>query len=181
MHGVAPRRHVLAWLLAPAACATLACVKDKLTPIPTQDEPQGPQSTVRLGDPAMAPQLLTGFHAIEEKSWRWTKSRFSVRLGMPLLEVGENLVFVLQFSLPASLLKHTNEITVSPALNKVGLPSRTYAQEGNQRYEAAVPPQLMRQEQLTATVQVSPYATPGVLDQRELGMIVLSIGLEGRA
>ena len=38
-------------------------------------------TTVQVADPKMAAQLVSGFHGVENGSWRWTQRQFTVALG----------------------------------------------------------------------------------------------------
>src|ERR1041384_4265383 len=75
---------VLAGLaLLQAGCGRIGPPDDRPTaPRTAIDTPQF-ATTVHVGDPKLAGQLISGFHAIESGAWRWTERQFTVALGTP--------------------------------------------------------------------------------------------------
>src|SRR5436305_6415100 len=69
---------LMALLLAPIAC------KRKTVRVgSTDEETPRMQSVLMLGDPKIEPQLINGFHGIDDGAWRWTEKQFTVALRPP--------------------------------------------------------------------------------------------------
>src|ERR1039457_4839403 len=73
------RRLALRWscsvLLLTLAFAPLGCKRQQ-----TGQGASAMASTIHMGDPQTAPQLVSGFYGIEQNAWRWTGRRFSLVL-----------------------------------------------------------------------------------------------------
>ena len=83
--------------LAPLALVPAGCGLFRKTPL---------QSTVNMGDPRVAGQLVDGFYGVEAGSWRWTARQFSVKLKTPegAAQKGATLRFLLTVP-PAVILR----------------------------------------------------------------------------
>ncbi|MEJ7606298.1 MAG: hypothetical protein WKF37_08520 [Bryobacteraceae bacterium] len=57
--------------------------RDKVQVEPADESAPVLTSTVSMGEPKGAIQLLKGFYEIEQQSWRWTAGKFSLRLKPP--------------------------------------------------------------------------------------------------
>jgi hypothetical protein len=65
------------------AFAPLGCKRK-----PAGQEAPHMASTIHMGDPQTAAQLVSGFYGIEQNAWRWTGRRFSVALRPPVGAAG---------------------------------------------------------------------------------------------
>ena len=112
--------------------------------------------------------LESGWHQLEDESWRWTERRFSV-----LLEVAATLAPAtvrLRFHLPMLLLEQRRAVTLEARWNESALPRVTYSTPGRHEYTATIPrlePGAVRVE-----FELDTVLEPSGLDQRELGVQV---------
>src|SRR4051794_31159365 len=79
--------------------------RQKKLAVQQTDEDSATLATVIfMGDAKSAPQLLKGFHTIEESSWRWTMGKFAVALRPPRNAVVRGAVLHFKFVLPEAVL-----------------------------------------------------------------------------
>src|SRR4051794_34187405 len=74
-------------------------------------------TTVQMGDPRAAGQLLSGFYDIEDNAWRWTGKQFVIELGTPLGAAGRGATVELQFTLPPIVIEKSGSVTLSAAVD----------------------------------------------------------------
>ena len=135
-------------------------------------------SVVYTRDPSTAPQLLRGFHAVEQNAWRWTMGKFAVRLGTPLLAARDGAWVVLKFHLPANIVERYKKITLTGEIGQTALAPQSYSQAGDQEYRREAPAKLLEGDAVEVQFSLDKYMAAGVAEGRELGIIVHSIGLE---
>lgn len=137
-------------------------------------------SVVNLGDVKHERQLKGGFHQIEEKAWRWTEPKFSVELKAPFAGQKIGAVLVVKGAAPDILLMKTGPITLSAALNGVGLGEQRFDKAGPVELRLDVAAAALRAETLIVEVTAKPGLPPGSFpgDGRALGLIVSSVGFE---
>lgn len=131
---------------------------------------------VQVADPKNTAQLLKGWHAVEQGSWRWTEKQFSVALKPPA--AGRPATLQLKFSLPDALLQRLHSITLSASVNGVALPSETYTQPGAHVYAQSVPANALAGPAVQVDFSLDKALGPDDNDRRELGVVVSSVGLE---
>ncbi len=135
-------------------------------------------STVHVADPRAASQLVDGFHQLEGGSWRWTKRAFTVRLEPPPPVPLHEPSLALEFSVPEVTIESLGSVTVSATLNGYDLGSMTVTEPGqNIIFDRPVPAALLEQEPLEATFHLKEAMEPTPQDERELGIIAISIAL----
>ena len=135
-------------------------------------------STVHMADPEAAPQLIRGFHQIEQNSWRWTARTFTVTLRVPRDAETRGAQVVAHFSLPDILLQRLGPITLTADLDKTRLGAATYAKAGEYTFTADLPRAALGDEPLTIDFQVDKFLPAGSAETRELGLIAESIGIQ---
>jgi len=160
------------------ALALEGCHREKIHPEPTDEGAISIESTVRMGDPRAAFQLVKGFHQIEQNAWRWTMGRFMVTLHPPEGAVEKGAQLVVEFACPEAAFAKTGPTTLTAGLSGKPLGSATCTQPGAQTLRADVPPDALRAEAVTFDFSVSKFIQPGSLDGRELGVIARSIGIQ---
>jgi hypothetical protein len=136
-------------------------------------------NVVYTGDPDAAPQLVDGFHEIEEYSWRWTAQRFSVVLRPPG-GAGESAILTMALALPDAEIGTLGDITLTAAIGPASLSPESYTRPGSYIYTREVPASLLRNEDIRIDFRLDKAMKPSAQDIRELGVIVKSIGLEPR-
>lgn len=135
-------------------------------------------STVHVADPRTTKQLLDGFHNLEGGSWRWTEHEFSVLVEPPPPVPLHSPSLELVFTVPEVTINTLGSVTVRATLNGVELGSRTVdAAAQNIVLNIGVPAELLNQTPLRATYYLDKVMAPTEQDERELGIIAISIAL----
>jgi hypothetical protein len=164
-------------LLVTLALAPLGC-KRKPAVAPPSGEAPGMASTVHMGDPETAPQLISGFYGIEQSAWRWTGRRFSVVLRTPSGAAQKGATLQLRLTVPAVIIEKLKTISLSAAIGATTLPPETYTQAGEYTYTREVPPALLAGDSVRVDFQLDKSIPPSGADARDLGVVVLSAGVE---
>jgi hypothetical protein len=135
-------------------------------------------SSVNMGDPARASQLLNGFYSIEAGKWRWTAKNFSVLLKAPAGSGRNGAELSLAIFLPDAQLRRLGPMTLSADTGGKALPARTFTEAGEHAYSAAVPAEALQSGLVLVNFQFDKAAYKlGNGDQRELGVVVTAVGL----
>ncbi|MGD0201842.1 MAG: hypothetical protein ABSD27_13915 [Bryobacteraceae bacterium] len=142
-----------------------------------EDENQPALSVVPVAHPRAAPQLLNGFHQVEENSWRWTMGRFAVAVQPPPGSSERGARLELRFSLPDSVVSRRGPVTLSAWVEGTALPPQTYAQAGEHTYARDVPPEALRLAPARVSFALDKFLRAGEIEARELGLVVTSVGL----
>jgi hypothetical protein len=137
-------------------------------------------SVVHTADPATATQLLRGFHDVEQNAWRWTRGAFSVALRPPSGAAQKGATLTLRFSVPQQVLERLSSVAVSAVVEGTALPAQSYKQAGTHVYRQDVPSSALAASIARVDFSLDKSLPPGTLDQRELGIVVSSIGLEAK-
>ena len=74
-------------------------------------------STVHMGDPKAANQLIAGFYDIESRAWRWSKRQFSVNLRPPPGAAQKGAILTLNLTLPPVVIETDKSITLTASVN----------------------------------------------------------------
>lgn len=132
---------------------------------------------IQTANEAFAPQLLRGFYPVEEGSWRWTHPSFAVALKPPRKVTG-GAILVMQYSLPQAVLDKLKEVTVSASIDGIPLQPEKCNQTGLLELRREIPADaLTGKTGVKVEFTVSPHLTATAEDQRDLGVIVHSVGL----
>jgi len=135
------------------------------------------EEVVNTANGGPSPQLLRGFHPVEEGSWRWSQSKFSVALKPPR-QISQGAVLVLKYSLPQPALATLKEVTISSTIEGIPLPPEKCSETGMRELRRDVPADVLKGKRaVTVDFAVDPFLPAGENDRRELGLIVHSIGL----
>ena len=175
------RRQALLLCLAalPLAVAPLGCRRQKKVQVQaTIEEPPRMASMVHMGDAKAAGQLVSGFYDIEQNAWRWAQKRFSVALRPPLGSAQKGATLNLKFTLPGVIVAKLKSVTVSATVNGSALAPETYSKEGEFTYSREVAPNLLTGDAARVDFTLDKALAPSEADQRELGIVVNSVGLE---
>lgn len=157
-----------------------ACVQNEPgIPIEEEDGAQAAAllSSVNVADPAAEPQLLRGFHGLEQQAWRWTERKFAVMLQPP--PPGQPVILNLSFTLPGVVTEAVGAVTLTARVNGREVGSETFPEPGESRqFEAEVPEGLLTGEPAEVEFELDKAMPPGERDPRELGIIVFSISFQ---
>jgi hypothetical protein len=172
------RRAVFCALLV---CVALAggCKRQRKAPVQRTDESGATMASfLHMADPKAAPQLLKGFHPIEQNAWRWTMGSFSVALHPPAQAAEKGAVLILKFAVPDPVIAKLKAVSLAASINGQALGAETYTQAGEFTYTREVPARLAFGDAVNVDFVLDKFLPPGDVDQRELGVIVTSVALE---
>jgi hypothetical protein len=169
--------------LAAAVLALMgvAC-SGKHSPVTVQNEEESAPATlavVRMNDAKAAPQLLTGFYALENNSWRWTAGKFSILLRTPLAAAQRGGTLTFSLSIPDVLIQRLKTVTLTGSINGMALKTVTYDKAGPNVFTADISPALLAADTVTIEFALDKTIPPDV-DKRALGIVATSIGLASK-
>jgi hypothetical protein len=174
-------RFVPAAVLAASLCLAAGCKRQDAVKLQqTEEEPARLASIVHVADPRVSAQLLSGFHEIEQNSWRWTAGKFAVLLRTPRYAAERGAVLQLKFSVPDAIIDRLKTISLNAAVNESELSPETYTQAGEFTYSRDVPAKLLSGDSVKVEFFLDKSLPPGAGDLRELGVVVTSAGLESK-
>ena len=159
------------------AFAPLGCKRKQAAAVPAGEAPRM-ASTIHMGDPQTAAQLVSGFYGIEQNAWRWTGRRFSVALRPPFGAAQKGATLQLRLTVPPVVIEKLKTISLSATIGGSALPPETYTQAGDYTYAREVPPALLAGESVRVDFQLDKSMPPSGADLRDLGLVVLSAGLQ---
>lgn len=155
--------------------------KRKATPVETIEEPSATLATmVHVADPATAGQLVNGFYDVEQNSWRWTMGKFSVALRPPAEAAQKGANLVLRFSVPEPVIQKLSAVTISATVDRTMVGPETFSKPGDQVYRREVPAAAFSGQSSNVSFVLDKFLPAGSVDQRELGIVVSSVGFEAK-
>jgi hypothetical protein len=158
---------------AASECAlTLALLSlTACTPRTIQDDPW----TISVASPEAASRLLYGFHPIEQGRWRWTKQRFSIAIFVQPKPEAANRNLIMRFVIPDEIANKLLPVEIFASLDGAELRPEAYRMPGRQKYQRAVPAKYLTAPEAVVSFRLSRSL---LIDDRELGIIVETVGLE---
>lgn len=145
---------------------------------PDAEPPALPLSVVHVADPRITDQLVEGFHRLEGNAWRWTERRFAVRLEPPPPVPFDSHTLELVFTVPETTIAALGSVTVNASLEGVELGSVTISQpRENIVFSSDVPSKLIGTKTLLAEFSLDRAVPPSKQDERELGIVAISVAL----
>jgi hypothetical protein len=175
------RKALLAALAAALMLAPAGCKRREKVSTETIEEPAPTlASVVHMADPKIVPQLLRGFHGVEGNAWRWTMGKFAVTLRPPLNAPQKGATLVAKFAIPDAVMSRTKSVTLSASVNGVSLAPETFTKTGDFVYSRDVAATALTAEAVTAEFALDSFLPSGAVEQRELGLVVSSIGFEAK-
>jgi hypothetical protein len=144
---------------------------------------QAPASLVRMGDPATANQLISGFYDVEnsggDNAWRWTAPDFTLALAPPPEpQHGARLLVRLYF--PETQIQKLGPITITASVDGEPLAPETYTRAGGYDYVRDIPACFLDTNILPVSFSVDPYSPHSETDGRDLGAVVLMAALQSK-
>lgn len=164
---------VLSLALVPAGCR-----RHRRVTVQTVEEAPTLASVVATADPHAGKQLISGFYAVEQNSWRWTAGRFAVLLRPPRTAAVNGAILQLKFALPEGALSRMKGVSLSAYVNGTPLASQTYTQAGQFVYNRDIPPNLLTGEVARVDFSLDKTIAPNAADRRELGVVVSMVGFQ---
>lgn len=174
------RRLTLAVALAALVLTAAGCKKKRGAAA------RGIQSTVEMNDPAAAVQLKSGFYGIEGGSWRWTDRNFSVQLMAPANAQTKGARLHLNFAIPDAVISKVGPMELSATVHAPGaigmqLSPEHYTKGGTYEYTREVDAGAFQHKgAVVVDFTCDKSIPPTGEDRRELALIAVSAGLEGR-
>lgn len=153
------------------------CNREKIRLEPTEEGAVSLSSSIDMGDPRGALQLVKGFHHIEQKAWRWTAGRFAVTLRTPEGASQKGARLELRFTAPEPAVGKLGPVTLTALASARSLGSVTCKASGPFVLSADVPLDFLQSETATFDFVLDKFLPPGTLDGRELGIIASSVSL----
>jgi hypothetical protein len=136
-----------------------------------------PLSVVNVADPRGAVQLIRGFHNVENDSWRWAMRNFTVSLRPPAGAATNGATLQLKFTLPDAIFSQLGAMTIHARVAGTDLAPETYSKAGEAIYSRDLPAAALQGDAVTIEFFTDKALPPGPTDERELSIIVSSIGL----
>jgi hypothetical protein len=146
----------------------------------TEEEPPALASVVHVADPAASAQLLKGFYALEQNSWRWTAGAFSVALRPPARAAERGARLQVSLAIPEVVVQRLGALTLKATVGSAVLPPETYSKPGDHVYSREVPASALAGNSVVVDFALDKTLAPGGGDERQLGIIVTTIGLEAK-
>jgi hypothetical protein len=172
-------RPLIVVLLAALAFSPLGCKRPRSAPASAgADGTTELASTIHMGDPKAAEQLIAGFHQVEEKTWRWTAREFSLVLRPPRGAAELGAALQVQITVPPVVIEKLTNIRLSASIGGTVLTPQTYTKPGEYVYQADVPAALLKGGAVKVEFTLDKAIPSGAADERELGIIVTSAGLK---
>jgi len=169
-----------AWVLL--LLASFACNRRQKVEVQPTIEEAAPAlaSSVHTRDPKSAGQLVSGFHQIEANAWRWTAKSFAVALYPPAGSGQKGATLQLKFTIPPVVTEKLGKVTLSASVAGSQLAPESYSRPGQYTYERDIPPGVLSGNSVRVDFQLDKALPPGETDLRELGVVVVSAGLESK-
>ena len=174
----AGRPMAAAILIAGLAFAPLACKRHPRVTVQTEEEGPLLATIVHVADPRASAQLLSGFYGVEQNSWRWTAGKFSVVLRPPRTAAAKGATLQLKFTVPEVVIAKLKAMSLSASVNGIPLSPESYTLPGEFTYTRDVAANLLAGESAKVDFSLDKTMPPSGSDERELGVVVSSVGLE---
>ena len=175
------RTDCLTILVALIGLTVAGCRPPESVPVETiEEEAEELASMIYVADPRASLQLVKGFHGVEQNAWRWTAGQFAVTLRPPAGAADNGAVLHLKFSVPDPIIEKLQSITLSASAAEVALEPETYAKPGEYVYTREVSAAVLGGDAVTVDFSLDKSLKPGEVDQRELGVVVSSVGFEAK-
>jgi len=141
---------------------------------------KGMSSMINVADPSTATQLVSGFHAVEQNTWRWTMKKFSVVVKPPMGSDQKGATVRLKIFVPDDQINRLGPMTLSCDVNGTQLEPETFSKPGDTLYSRPVPPEALKGSSVKITFALDKARQPDAVDGRELGVVASLVGLQPR-
>ncbi len=120
------------------------------------------------------PVGFAGFHSVEGGGWRWTEGAFTIVMQRPPGEAE----LALEFNIAEATIERLGPLLLTASINGAPLASQEYRQAGPQRFVWRLT--ASGSGDVAVHFHLSKFLKRGAVDQRELGIIVKSVGISKR-
>lgn len=169
------RRTVVLVLLAASLAAGCKRVRHP-NPSATIEEESELATAITVNDPRDASQLLSGFHGLEDNSWRWSMKQFAVSLATPPNGAAVGAILQLTCDLPEVVAKQMMGVSVTPTVDTTRLPPLKVTKIGRHELRFDVPPDALKPAAVTVQFALDKAIGPTSSDSRELGIVITAVG-----
>jgi hypothetical protein len=173
-------RFWLALSIAALVLAPTACKRKKVQVGATDEETRGMMSVLNMGDQKVEPQLVKGFHGVEAGAWRWTEKQFTVTLKPPFGAAQKGAKLTVKLTVPPVVIEKLKTVSLTANAGGTMLAPETYTTPGDYFYVRDLPASVLGGDAVRVDFQLDRAMAPAPPDIRELGIIVLNIGLESK-
>jgi hypothetical protein len=172
------RRTILTIFVAVLLFPACGCRKSRRQKVEVVEEDKAElASVVQMANQQYAVQLVRGFHDLEQGSWRWTMGQFSITLRVPAGAAERGARLELKLNVPEPVIAKVGATRLSATISGSAVEPETYSKPGEYTYSRDVPAAALRSEAATVDFSLDKFIAAGVVEQRELGVIVVSAGL----
>jgi hypothetical protein len=137
-----------------------------------------PSSDLKMSDSSSGNQLISGFYAMEEGGWRWTKRVFAVVLQPPAGSERTGATLHLQMFIPPAQIEKLGPMTLNADIDDISLGSQTFNSSGHCKYTREIPPALIHANVLPIVFSFDKVLDASATDGRELAAVVTEVALE---
>jgi len=124
---------------------------------------------------SVAPEKLDGLYPPEPGGWRWTKRQFEATF----VSTGPARL-ILQVYVPDASIQRLGQVTLTARLGVHDFGPQTFRQSGQYTYERDIPAGWMTPGGNRFDFALDKALAPSAEDARELGIVVVSVGLEAK-
>jgi hypothetical protein len=167
-------------LLILAVALSTACKERKVGSRAADEEPPRMASVLSMGDPKAEPQLVTGFYGVENGAWRWVGKQFAVNLLPPFGSAQKGGKLTVKLTVPPVVIEKNKSVSLSATVGNAPLAPETYTTPGDYVFVRDVPASALIGDAVRVDFVLDKAMPPAPPDIRELGLIVLSVGLESK-
>lgn len=158
--------------------ASESCKARRRTRVDTVEEEAGPlASFIKMSEPRTAVQLVRGFYGLEQGAWRWTKSEFSVTLRPPAGAAQNGARLEMKFTAPEAVMAKIHDTTLLCTVNGQALEPEKITKAGDVLYKRDIPASALAGDSVTLDFKLDKFLAAGQVEERELGLVVTSVGL----
>lgn len=176
-------RSLVVWAALVACLASWGCPANE-PGIPVEEEfgdelPIELLSSVNVADPRAEEQLVSGFHGLEQRAWRWTQQEFVVLLQPPPAVAGRGYSLDARLTIPEVAIERLGPISVSAEFAGLDLEPEVFSEPAeNVLYTREIPADAIQGgDPVEVTFRLDKAIPAGEIDSRELGVVALSFAL----
>lgn len=143
-----------------------------------EEEKTALATVVHVADPRASSQLLSGFHDVEQGSWRWTGKKFSIVLAIPENVSRKQVSLVFKMAVPEPVIQKLKSVTLTASVNGVALEPEIYRRAGEYVFTREVGAKALGGGSAQIDFELDKALPAGPNDSRELGLVATSIGFD---
>ena len=155
-----------------------SCKAKRRVRVETVEEEAGPMASfIRMSEPKTAVQLVRGFYGLEQGAWRWTKGEFSVTVRPPAAAAQNGARLEAKITVPEAIIVKLGQTTLHCVVNGHVVEPEKIEKAGDLIYKRDIPASVLGGEAVTFDFRLDKFLAAGQVEERELGLIVTTVGL----